>query len=125
MANTKSKKEIVKIEDNSEKIAKLFSSQIPSGLLGVKAEQNRTKADDFLSVYANNIAVSISSWDMQVVFGRVLSPNNVMEHAEIVMSKELAKALTIIMSTHLKAYEAQFGEIQIPDLAKLVQSEIR
>lgn len=84
-----------------------------------KADQKRTPAPDFFRAYSNNLSISMSTWDVTVVFGRVLGVNRIEEQAEILMSKELAKMFVILMTEHVKKYEAEFGEIKIPDLTKL------
>ncbi len=92
---------------------------LPKTLLAKAQDQNRYRGEKFVSDYANNVSVSISNWDMAIMFGRVKGINEIEETFEIIISKEMAKALTSIMATHLKTYEDKFGEIKIPDIASL------
>jgi len=95
---------------------------IPKGVLGKRKEQIRIKASDFISVYANNVGVAISNWDMTITFGKIIENAEKMlveERVEIIMSKEIAKVLTLIMAKNFEVYESQFGKIVIPDFSKL------
>lgn len=96
--------------------------ELSEHLLAKAQDQNRKRSDRFISDYANNVSVSISSWDMNIIFGRVTGNNEIEETIEVIVSKEMAKALTMIMATHLKTYETKFGEIKIADLAALQES---
>lgn len=108
---------MAKPKTNEEKIV-----EVPVSALGNRKDQKRSRAQDFVTKYANNVSVSVSNWDMKVIFGRILEENEIEEEVEVFMSKEMAKALTLIMTVHLKAYEATFGEIKIPDMAKLTET---
>jgi Protein of unknown function (DUF3467) len=96
--------------------------ELSEHLLAKAQDQKRKRSERFISDYANNVSVSISSWDMNITFGRVIGNNEIEETIEVIVSKEMAKALTMIMASHLKNYETQFGEIKIADLATLQET---
>ena len=82
------------------------------------AEQERKRADDFYTFYANNVSVAFSSWEMSLIFGEVTGEKDgkplVEEIAKIIMTREFAKVLAILLSTNIAAYERRFGEITNP-----------
>jgi hypothetical protein len=96
---------------------------LPAGVITSRKEQRRVRTDRFQSVYANNTAVSFSTYDVSLLFGEIIGEaegQSVIEEVlKVNMSRELAKALTVILVQHLKIWEEQFGEIKIPDLALL------
>lgn len=89
------------------------------GLLASAKDQQRTKAPDFVSKYANNVSVAMTNWDISIMFGRVKGDNQVEETVEIIVSKEIAKAVALMMSANIKKYEEAFGEIKLFDPAEL------
>ncbi len=97
---------------------------IPASAIGMRKDQLRSKADGFQSVYANNLAVSFTAWDASIIFGEIVGEKDdipiIEETFKVSMSRELAKAMAIILSQHLKAWEKQFGEIKIPDISQPV-----
>jgi len=75
----------------------------------------------FVTLYANDIQIQTSPWDMRLTFGEVgdLIPSEVpgiaiKQVGELRISLPLAKKLTMIMFDQLKTYEAQVGEIPLP-----------
>jgi hypothetical protein len=92
---------------------------IPKSMIGKAKDQQRNKAQDFVSKYANSISVSLSNWDVNITYGRIKGENIIEETVEILLSKEMAKVFTAIMTAHLNAYEEKFGEIKIIDINQL------
>lgn len=100
-------------------MANIGEGLFPVGMVKKAQDQKRDRALDFVSKYANNVSVSISNWDMTLVFGRVKGDNHVEESVEIVLSKEMAKVLAVLLGAHLQNFERKFGEIKIVDLTQL------
>lgn len=79
------------------------------------------RAAQFASVYANDIQVQTTPWDMRFTFGEVSeTPNEqrssllVTQLAEVRMSPQLAKKLVQIISAQLDSYERTFGTVPCP-----------
>ena len=73
---------------------------------------------DYFSVYANDIQVQTSPWDMRFIFGEILEPATpektvvtVKQLGSLRISPQLAKRLVGMMAGQLMAYEKRFGEI--------------
>jgi Protein of unknown function (DUF3467) len=89
-----------------------------------RANVNRqvTTSESFFSAYANDIQAQITPWDVRLVFGVISSlPTEgaitnvtITQLGEVRMAPQLAKKLTMLMIQQLQAYEAQFGEIPLP-----------
>lgn len=89
----------------------------------VRANLNRkvVQSPTFVSLYANDVQVQTSPWDVRLILGEIAgvpTPDDptvaVRQIAELRMSPQLTKKLTIILIQQLKGYEAQFGPIPIP-----------
>jgi len=83
-------------------------------------ERKVSRSAEFISIYANDIEVQTSPWDMRIVFGEVTDTKpseegpTVMDVTQLCllrMSPQLAKRLAAIMQEQIQAYELQFGEI--------------
>jgi hypothetical protein len=77
-----------------------------------------TKSPEYRSLYANNTALAISTYDFSLIFGEITGAEEgklqVEQHTKITMSPLHAKVLAKVFSDHVEAYEKQFGEIRIP-----------
>jgi len=80
-----------------------------------------TKSPDFVSIYANDIQLQTSSWDLRMILGEVGDVSEgdpavaqIKLIGELRMSPQLAKRLALILIEQLKRYEQQFGEIPGP-----------
>jgi hypothetical protein len=100
---------------------------IPESALALRKEQVRVKTERFQSVYTNNLAISFSTFDANIIFGEIIGEQEgkavIEEVIKVNMSRELAKALTILLVKHIKGWESQFGEITIPDLSNAAPPE--
>jgi hypothetical protein len=70
----------------------------------------------FVSVYANNAQVRMTSFDLNCVFGEVTGDDPdgsliVEQRVSVTMSPQHAKALVGVLQQHMTQYEEQFGEI--------------
>src|SRR5438874_6938518 len=73
-----------------------------------------TKHPDFFSIYANDIQVAVSNWDIRLILGEIgdlsdTDPNvlNIKQLGEIRLSLQIAKRLADILTAQIKAYEKQ------------------
>jgi hypothetical protein len=79
----------------------------------------RIRAENFVRIYANNMQVSLSQWDMKLTFGEVLESRDsksipqVEDRAIVVMSLHHAKAIIDILVKNFMAFEERFGEIKL------------
>lgn len=95
------------------------TSAVPEPVANVKREN--IKSADFFSIYANDVQVQTSPWDMRLVLGEIANPTtadepviSIKQLGELRISPQLAKQLTVIMLEQLTAYEARFGNIPVP-----------
>ena|ERR1017187_1566998 len=76
------------------------------------------KSPSFRSVYANNSALAISTFDFAVIFGEIVGAENgkliIEQHTKITMSPLHAKVFAKVFNDNVAVYEKQFGEIKIP-----------
>jgi hypothetical protein len=86
-----------------------------------------TRSPGFVSIYANDIQVQTSPWDLRFVFAEMgdlvateIVTVHVKEVAELRISPQMAKKLVVIMAEQLKQYEQRFGEI--PEAVESVNS---
>ena len=88
-----------------------------SPLFAKQAEQKRIRNERYTRIYANNLAVEFSIWDMSITFGEIIDghgPTPVIEEiVHITMSQEFAKLASQLLSANIAQYEHQFGEIEI------------
>lgn len=87
-----------------------------------RAEDTRNirRADTFAAVYANDIAVLTTPWDLRLQVGRIDRYDNaggavdITVFTDVLMSPPLAKKLLAILGRQIDAYETQVGHI--PDI---------
>lgn len=83
-----------------------------------------TKAADFFSVYANDVQIMSTFWDMRLTVGQIvdLAPRDseskamkVEQLGELRISPQLAKRLSVILERQVANYEQNFGPIPSPE----------
>ncbi|MDZ4803054.1 MAG: DUF3467 domain-containing protein [Bryobacteraceae bacterium] len=88
-----------------------------------KSEPRREtlRSPQFASVYANDIQVQITPWDLRFIFGEVTeAPTKELPRvlvtllAEVRVSPQMAKKLVEIVKSQLDGYEQTFGVIPSP-----------
>ncbi|MDX6444885.1 MAG: hypothetical protein QOH71_1959 [Blastocatellia bacterium] len=93
-------------------------SGLPDEAFAKAADQIRVRTERFRQLYANNMQVGISSWDLAITFGEIIGEKEgkpiIEETVRVNMTREIAKVLSIILKNHIDAFEAAYGEIKIP-----------
>ncbi len=93
---------------------------VPKSALAKAEDQMRLRKEDFIQVYANNMSIAFSSWDLGIIFGQILGEQEgkpvIEEKVKVIMTREMAKIMLKILSAHVTAFEEQFGAIRIPVL---------
>jgi Protein of unknown function (DUF3467) len=108
-------KELKSIEPDREVIIAL-----PEGALTSTQKQSRFRTDRFVRTYANSIAVALSQWDVSLMFGEITGQQDedgkpiIEETVQIVLTREVVKAMLAILMDQISKYEQQYGEIKIP-----------
>lgn len=95
----------------------LSADQIKAlGLKRVK-DQDMYKSENFIKIYANNVQMGISMWDMHLTFGEIVDEKDgrpqVEQKVKVNMSKEFLKALCNLMTVNIARFEERNGPIQI------------
>ena len=76
------------------------------------------KSPDFRQVYANNMRLNVSPWDLGITFGEIAGEQEgkpiIRETVKIYLTREIAKILSILLKNHIDAFESQFGELKMP-----------
>jgi hypothetical protein len=90
----------------------------------VRANVNRQEVTSptFVSIYANDISVQVSPWDVRLILGEIFqgpsdeNPNVIVRQlGEVRVSPQLAKRVVSILIEQLRGYENRFGPIPQPD----------
>jgi len=91
---------------------------------GVLPRRESVKSPAFFSVYANDVQVQLTPWDMRFILGALENPPTlddpvvrINQLGELRISLQLAKALSKIMLDQINAYEERFGPVpEIPGI---------
>jgi hypothetical protein len=96
---------------------------VPSPIIRANVSREVTLVPNAFSVYANDVQLQTTPWDIRLVFGVIASlPSEptpvttvgINQLGEVRLSPQLAKKLTMVLFEQLKAYETQFGGIPLP-----------
>jgi hypothetical protein len=102
------------------------ATETPSGVpdsMIIRANVNRKqeRSPDYFSVYANDLQMQTTPWDIRLIFGLITSVPidstgvvTVTQIGELRLSPQLAKLVTMVLTQQLRGYEEQFGEIPLP-----------
>ena len=86
----------------------------------MKSNEYDMVAEELVSVYANNVNLAISPWDVALNFGEILGERDgrplILHKTKVSMSKELAKVLNLLLTAKLNEYEDANGVIKIPEI---------
>lgn len=73
------------------------------------------RSEDYATVYANNISLEQSVWDLKLTFGELdQSMGTISQHTAVTIPWSLAKLFSFLLQTQITAYEMQSGKIKIP-----------
>jgi hypothetical protein len=78
------------------------------------------KEPDFRSIYANNALFQTGPFDFNIIFGEVMDVDAdrqagiVHQHVRVTMSPLHAKLFVWLMWQQVRAFETQFGKINVP-----------
>jgi len=75
-------------------------------------------AEEFASLYANNVQLEQSVWDLKMIFGELdqSQPGGLVEqHTAVSVSWIQAKLLSYFLNLHVEAHELVNGKIRVPD----------
>ncbi len=94
----------------------------PAALVGHTVSRSIERAEDFVSIYTNDIQVQVSPWDLRLLLGVIVGmPANpptgsvdVSLLADVRMSPQMAKKIAMILATQVERYEQTFGAIPLP-----------
>jgi len=96
--------------------------EVPETALENDDSQFRVQDDEFRRVYANNVSLHMSQWDVGLIFGEIIGVREdkaiVLEKVKINMSKELAKVVALLLAGNIQAYETENGEIKLPGIVQ-------
>ena len=88
---------------------------IPKKSMGIRKTE---RAADFKSIYANDIQLQTTQWDVRLILGVIDDlPTEeqpfvkVNQMGELRISPQMARQLLVILATQLRDYEARFGPV--------------
>lgn len=91
---------------------------------GPPRPKETVRAENFVSLYANNAEVDLTPWDVRLRFGEVTQANRekllISDVAQVYLSPQHAKALLRALEGGIAIYEKQYGEI--PDPIKYLEA---
>ena len=86
------------------------------------AETNPTQTtkierrEDFISLYANNVQIEQTAFDLKLVFGELdqsQGKGRIQQHSSVTISWAQAKLLAYYLQVNIAGYEVQNGKIKI------------
>jgi hypothetical protein len=85
----------------------------------VKIADQFSRAESFLTRYANNINYETSVFDLKIVFGELVQPIGktpyVEQHTAMTLSWLEAKIAAVFLSMNVAIHEKRFGTLNIPN----------
>lgn len=92
-----------------------------TGIIRANVNREVNKSGQFMSIYANDVQVQTTPWDMRLTFGEItgnpVGDNpmvSVLQTGELRLSLPLAKRLAIILVKQIEIYEQNLGVIPVP-----------
>jgi hypothetical protein len=78
----------------------------------------KQRANDFTTIYANNVALTTAPYDVSLIFGEIQfglgEKPLLIEKCRVVMSPGHGKALARVLTANIEKWEKQHGAIQLP-----------
>src|SRR6185312_1235219 len=110
-------------------MARKDSGKQDSGQVAVERQQpihavrDLSRKEGFVSIYANDVQVQTSPWDLRLILGEIgdesadpIPTLRINKIGEVRMSPQFAKKVAQMMVEQLAAYERMFGKIpDVPD----------
>jgi hypothetical protein len=91
---------------------------MPDSAKPMPQELPTTRTDKFVRAYTNAANLEVTPWDFKLVFGELKKNSDgktvIEQSVEVTMSPQHAKALADILSTNVREYEKNVGEIKLP-----------
>lgn len=89
----------------------------------IKSTSRPTKiisAENRFHAYSNHSGVASTNFDLKLLFGEIQSGTEseltVIEHGDVTMSPQHAKAFLNNLAQAIDKYESMFGEIKVPSI---------
>ncbi|MDQ2839749.1 MAG: DUF3467 domain-containing protein [Acidobacteriota bacterium] len=108
-------------KEHHEKQPASVATQGPQSGGLIPVGRNVSRSSTFVSIYANDVQIHTSPWDLRIVFGEIgdavegdIPSINVSQLGEVRVSPQLAKKLAEAIIAQVQAYERTFGKI--PDV---------
>ena len=93
---------------------------LPKSAFAKSSDQVRVRTDRYRQLYANNLSVSLTTWDVALTFGEIIGEQEgkpiIEETTKILITREMTKVLATLLNTHIRLYEERFGEIKLPNV---------
>ncbi len=93
-------------------------TELEAKKLGLRnaADQQNVRADNFVKVYANNVIIGATNWDMSITFGEILGLGEngqpvVEQKVKVNLTREFMKAFSNLLAANVQAYEDKFGDV--------------
>lgn len=72
------------------------------------------RSEDFAAVYANNVTVQSTVWDLNLTFGQIdMARGTVEQHTSVTIPWTVAKVLIYLLQANVVGYEIQNNKIQL------------
>ena len=76
------------------------------------------RSEEFASLYANNVQIEISVWDLKMIFGQldqsIPAPGRVEQHTAMAIPWIQAKLLAYYLQANIILHESDSGKISVP-----------
>ncbi|CAN5708149.1 hypothetical protein BH20ACI3_BH20ACI3_03300 [soil metagenome] len=70
--------------------------------------------------------MGFTSWDLGIPFGEIIGEKDgkplIEETVRVIITREIAKVMSVILQNHIELYESQFGEIKL-SIAEEIEPE--
>jgi hypothetical protein len=95
------------------------NEQVKEGGKKEEPALKRRRKEDYYATYAENVNVETSLFDIRVTVGEIVEATDAEilfeDRLSIIFSPQHAKAFLGLLVHNLKKYEAEFGEIKLPE----------
>ncbi len=85
---------------------------------------NKSEGREFTEFYANFAECGFTPWDIRVLFCQT-GETGLVKKATVIMAPTMVKALANLLNVNIKAYEADNGEIKMPESLVRQSAELK